>query len=36
MPWQKKSTNVYSYAKLVIVPSRWEEAFPRTILKQKY
>jgi len=29
MPWQKNSIDVYKYAKLVLVPSRWYEAFGR-------
>lgn len=29
MPWQKKEVDIYKYAKLVIVPSIWEEAYGR-------
>lgn len=29
MPWQKKEVNIYKYAKVVIVPSIWEEAYGR-------
>lgn len=29
MPWQKREVDIYKYAKLVIVPSIWEEAYGR-------
>lgn len=32
MPWQSPG-RVYAHAKLVIVPSRWYEAFPRAVLE---
>ncbi|NJA05724.1 glycosyltransferase family 4 protein [Methylococcaceae bacterium WWC4] len=32
MPWQSPA-QVYARAKLVIVPSRWHEAFPRAVLE---
>ncbi len=34
MPWQDIG-RVYAHAKLLIVPSRWYEAFPRVILESK-
>jgi len=33
MPWQTTSTGAYAYAKLVLVPSKWAEAFPRVIIE---
>lgn len=29
MPWQKREVDIYKYAKIVIVPSIWEEAYGR-------
>ena len=29
MPWQKDEADVYKYAKIVIVPSIWQEAYGR-------
>ncbi len=29
MPWQNKEVDIYKYAKIVIVPSIWEEAYGR-------
>lgn len=33
MPWQMSSGAIYKFAKLVVVPSRWEEAFARVVLE---
>lgn len=33
MPWAKSSAEAYTYAKLVIVPSRWYESYPRVVLE---
>jgi glycosyltransferase involved in cell wall biosynthesis len=35
MPWQKREVDIYKYAKLVIVPSIWEEAYGR-VSKEAY
>jgi glycosyltransferase involved in cell wall biosynthesis len=34
MPWQSPGC-VYAHAKMVMVPSRWQEAFPRVILEAR-
>jgi glycosyltransferase involved in cell wall biosynthesis len=33
LPWQTEPTHAYQMAKLVMVPSRWEEAYPRVIIE---
>ena len=35
MPWQISAGSIYRFAKLVLVPSRWEEAYPRVVLEAK-
>ena len=35
MPWQKRSVDVYKYAKIVLVPSRCHEAFCRVAFESK-
>lgn len=35
MLWQKESADVYKYAKLILVPSRWQEAFGRVIVEAR-
>jgi glycosyltransferase involved in cell wall biosynthesis len=33
MPWQSRAADIYKYASLVIVPSRWREAFCRVVVE---
>jgi glycosyltransferase involved in cell wall biosynthesis len=35
MPWQKSSVDIYVYAKIVLIPSRWYEAFSRVALESR-